>query len=454
MSTQGEDGFVTVEADTESSPQQFYHRRNLVTSPLLRLPAELIIKIFEHVVERDNHNPPSPWEIRPALLVLTAVCQELRNIGITIPRLWGTVDLTIPPLAELYLQRCNYDPHILKRFSSHRENQSLGLIEDPRREAVWAQLEGRLFKNLHSLEFRGMSSELEQRIVPILRTATNLSSLELEQPEIFEPQLPWYPTSPLPRFSILRLRGFSISWTSPLLRNLTQLIIVLTHGTENSEPPSFETFLTALANCPDLKSLKLSRAGLDPLNGYPAQRDVVVQLRKLRELSLYFERASVTGCVLSHIRYPESAFLEVGVPTHGGIDVSEAISQALPRSNADVLRPFQRTRELTVNLDPFTSEFSAEKSTISCCHLPTRNSSQRLSRSIRKVLEIVGKDVIALSIEAQHVDLTGEMWESFLHGFPLLEQIRWRCVGVQKSDVADPFVFAFSRPFEGGLVCP
>ena len=210
-------------------------------------------------------------------------------------------------------------------------------------------------------------------------------------------------------------------------------------------------FLTALANCSDLESLKLSHAGPDPLNGYPVQCDVVV---KLRELSLYFERASVTGCVLSHIRYPESAFLEVGVPVHGDIDVSEAISQALPRSNADVLRPFQRTRELTVDLDPFTSEFSAEKSTISCCHLPARNSSQRLSRSIRKVLEIVGKDVIALSIEAQHIDLTGEMWESFLHGFPRLEQIRWRCKRGKELDVADPFVFAFLGRLRGTGVSP
>ena len=213
-------------------------------------------------------------------------------------------------------------------------------------------------------------------------------------------------------------------------------------------------FLTALANCPDLESLKLIRPGPDPLNDYPNQCDVVVQLCKLRELSLDFGRASMTGCVLSHIRYPESAYLELGLPVDGVVDVSEAISQALPRSNADVLRPFKRTRELTIHLDLFSSIFSTDKSIIRCWHWATGNSSQRLSRSIRKVLEIVGKAVIALSIEAQHVDLTGEMWESFLHGFPLLEQIRWRCVGVQKSGVADPFVFAFSRPFEGELVCP
>ena len=106
-----------------------------VTSPLLRLPPELIVTIFEHAIEHDNYNPSSPSERSPTLLVLAAICQELRNIGITVPLLWSTVNLTIPPLAELYLQRCNYDPHILKRFSSHRENQSLGLIEDPRREA-------------------------------------------------------------------------------------------------------------------------------------------------------------------------------------------------------------------------------------------------------------------------------------------------------------------------------
>ena len=63
------------------------------------------------------------------------------------------------------------------------------------------------------------------------------------------------------------------------------------------------------------------------------------------------------------------------------------------------------------------------------------------------------RDVITLSIEAQHVDLTGEMWESFLHGLPRLERIRWRCKRGKKLDVVDPFGLAFSRPFEGGVIC-
>ena len=104
MSAQSEYGLVTVEADIESSPQQLPHRRDLVTSPLLCLPAELIVKIFEHAIERDSNSSSLFSDSGPTVLVLTAICQELRNIGITAPLLWSTVDLTIPPLAELFLQ--------------------------------------------------------------------------------------------------------------------------------------------------------------------------------------------------------------------------------------------------------------------------------------------------------------------------------------------------------------
>ena len=148
------------------------------------------------------------------------------------------------------------------------------------------------------------------------------------------------------------------------------------------------------------------------------------------------------ACILTHIRYPESAYLGVGVTVEEGIDVSEAISQALPHNNAGVLRPFQRTRELTIRLDRYSSIFSTDKSTIRCWHWDMENSSQELSRSIRKILENVGKGAVALSIEAEDIDLTGKMWELFLHGLPRLERVRW-CGKERSPGVADPFISAF-----------
>ena len=75
--------------------QQLHHRlfrhQNLLASPLFRLPTELVLKIFEHAVEPDNNNLPSPRS-GPTLLVLTAICHELQNIGRNTPLLWSTID--------------------------------------------------------------------------------------------------------------------------------------------------------------------------------------------------------------------------------------------------------------------------------------------------------------------------------------------------------------------------
>src|ERR1700753_1188201 len=189
MSTQSEYGLATVEADIESRPRQLPLRRNSVTSPLLRLPAELIVKIFEHAIEHDSNSSSLFSDSGPTVFVLTAICQDVRNIGITAPLLWSTVDLTIPTLAELFLQRCNYVPRPLKRLRSAREKRAGATFQDPRREAVWTQLEGRTFNNLRALAFEGTLTEFKHRVVPILETATNISSLDLQQPiDINAPQ--------------------------------------------------------------------------------------------------------------------------------------------------------------------------------------------------------------------------------------------------------------------------
>ena len=75
-------------------------------------------------------------------------------------------------------------------------------------------------------------------------------------------------------------------------------------------------------------------------------------------------------------------------------------------------------------------------------------------QAAQMVLEIVGKDVVTLSIKARDVNLTGVMWGSILHRLPRLEKIGWWCGKRHYPGVADPFIFAFSLPFEGGLVCP
>ena len=81
MLVRSEDGLATVEANYRIQPPATAPP----TSPFLRLPAELIVKIFECAIEHDSNSSSLLSECGPTLLILTPICQELRNIGITVP---------------------------------------------------------------------------------------------------------------------------------------------------------------------------------------------------------------------------------------------------------------------------------------------------------------------------------------------------------------------------------
>lgn len=108
MSLQSVGELAEIDANTEPAwllPRQ----RNLIASPLLRLPTELIFKIFRHAIGLDNDEEddenPSLWEGSLSLLALVSTCHKLREVGITTPRLWSTNDLSVPAVAELFLER-------------------------------------------------------------------------------------------------------------------------------------------------------------------------------------------------------------------------------------------------------------------------------------------------------------------------------------------------------------
>jgi len=166
MSAQSGHELNVADASIDSTLHRSVHlcrRRNLLASPLPRLPTELILKIFVHVTELDGDDGDDDDggygddddggyghgfdcdNHAPSLFVLTAICHQLRKIGIASSQLWSIVDLTTPPIAELFLERCKYDPHTLIKFPSLSENLSMHPIKNPGRDATWEKLEGHTF---------------------------------------------------------------------------------------------------------------------------------------------------------------------------------------------------------------------------------------------------------------------------------------------------------------------
>jgi len=489
-------------------PIHLSRRRNLLVSPLLRLPTELIQKIFVHVIEldddkgedykdeddedyededdedygdeddedygdkddEDNDNEGGSDDSdndggghndhRPSSLILTAICHKLRETGIAFPQLWDTVDLTTPLIAELFLERCKYDPHTLLKFPSASESLLVFPDNNPRRDALWEKLQSRTFNRLRSIVFEGSQHEFALMVVGILQKAPNVSNLDLCN--YWSPpgqELPWPVGDPIPNLSTLHLSGFSICWTSPLLRNLTQLVLDYLPTTNPPERTPTELFLTALANCPHLETLGLTHTGPDLPNDHQDNCDTVVQLRTLREFSLEFRDPSRVAHILSHVGYPESTKLAVYVPVDINADMPEAISRVLPHRNAQTIQQFRNSTALTINLGP-DPHFSLDNLLI-CFREPgfnfwSRRNPQVLTRFASKIVQVVGGDTIAsLNVEArEHGPLDG-MWEVLLHGLPQLERIYYHHIGKGEGEpLVNPFASVFSRLFEGSPVCP
>ena len=454
-----------LDASVESTLHPSIHlswRRNLLASPLLRLPTELILKIFAHVIELDdagddNSRRPCGW----TLLILTTICRQLREIGTMSPQLWSSVDFTSLPIAELFLERCKYDPCtlIIKESGPRRPRAA----HDPRRGAAWEKLEGRTFHNLRSLVFEGTEREFTLRVISVLHRAPNVSNLDLNNISYRPSQeLSQLVSHPIPNLSTLRLHNFSIYWTSPHLRNLIRLTLGSDRDRFPPERAPIEMFLTALANCPNLEILDLTHTGPEALNGHQNKCDVVVQLCRLRELSLKFHNPSTVGRILSHIEYPESTRLAVYVPAGIYTDLSETISQVLPHRNVQAIQHFRNSTALTIYLDDHPQFFTDnllvhfQKPYGQEPYFRSQRNPKNLARLASKIVEVIGGDtVISLNIEARGDGPPGGMWGALLHGLPWLERIRYhRKPGGGNQKFVHSFIPVFSRPSEGGSVCP
>ena len=206
--------------------------------------------------------------------------------------------------------------------------------------------------------FEGTLHEFVVSVFGVLQRAPNLSNLDIDnvRPRL---GLELFIDDPLPNLSTLRVRTFWIGWSSPLLRNLTQLIMYSPLSTVPPEHTSIETFLKALASCPDLETLDLTDIGPNSLNGHQDSCDMVVQLRRLQDLRLAFSDPSRIGYILSHMEYPESAQLVVQTDDVR-YDPLEAISQVLPYRNVQTIQHFRKSKAIAILLGRVGFRFSTE----------------------------------------------------------------------------------------------
>ena len=184
-----------VDAGVESMLLPSIHlsrRRNLIASPLLRLPTELVFEIFVHCFNYRHRHDRS-------LFVLTAICHQLREIGTASPQLWTSVDFATLPIAKLFLERCKYNPRTLL---IEEPELRFRVADDPRREAVgrcWKVRSSTTFA-LSCLKGRNASSLISSLAFskghPIYQISTFTTFRMAPARSFHGPSVIPYPTSP------------------------------------------------------------------------------------------------------------------------------------------------------------------------------------------------------------------------------------------------------------------
>ena len=273
------------------------------SSPAARLPPELLVNIFEHLI---THSSPT---------ILLQICRRWADIASSISSLWTRIDFSTPP-APL-LQRSIGLPIEVNLSSSP---------VTPTEEQVSAAKEvlslhcdriRKLVLDLPVRRLREIRPELED-IFPILEDVTisavhnsNFSDHSLDFPQ-------WIPYANPSPIRYLRQLLVNTPWVPGRFQNLLEFFL---HDQWHifCDPP-MEIFLEILESSPQLVVLSIANAG--PRSRFhtttipPASR--TVHLRNLQQLYLEQEDVCDVGGILVHLDIPVSANIRIFVDLSGG----------------------------------------------------------------------------------------------------------------------------------------
>lgn len=191
------------------------------------------------------------------LLQLCHVCRYWRNVCMSTPSLWSSVDASNPNMGQVFLQHCRDTPIDLYATREHRFSPFWPADLDAK--AQLTELLSSYWPQVRSLMFDASDALLEV----LQENATQmhrLESIRLHTTTYFR-ILNWKPTLGDDHSNVhtLDLEGVYIPLETNWFRDMVHLTVKLPRIAPN--PPTMEAFVDILASSPRLKVLHLEWAG-------------------------------------------------------------------------------------------------------------------------------------------------------------------------------------------------
>ncbi|KAG9046654.1 hypothetical protein FS837_003901 [Tulasnella sp. UAMH 9824] len=251
-----------LEASMKSRIMQTRKRRNDFL-PINRLPVEMVVEIFHHVLDSDALCPPTTTPYLARLKTLASVCSAWRRLVSGTPSLWAVLESTCPSA---------FLPIVIRKAKGSLLNVRCAAKGGYTRSFYW-----------------GEATAFLRSIIPL---ANKWATLYLD-PIMYTERMPnlqkaWCQGNgilvarpfggPTPRLRELRLHNVSIDWSFVELRDLLVLVLV------TSNPPSISRLLAVLERSPKLELMELRDSKVDTTDTPSAIPTII--LPRLRDLTL------------------------------------------------------------------------------------------------------------------------------------------------------------------------
>ncbi|KAG8955363.1 hypothetical protein FRC04_008714 [Tulasnella sp. 424] len=320
-------------------------------APIRKMPDELLGDVF--LIIWASGDKKCAWK-------LATVNRKWRNVALSIPRLWSTIQLktntAICPAEtiRLWLERSgnvplDVDITLMYQSSSSRNDDNSGsgsdiawgyivfdyLIKNLNRWKRFRFLFNSSFPSIKALdEVKGKAPLLEEFVVgsndnPLVAANDHWHWLPSGDPR------PLNTPSSTPKLKTLELRYVPFRYSSPMLRNLSSL--KLTNGSVGTQGLTLNRVITMLSASPRLESLELHiniASNVLPLS-------TPLTLEELRHLRLGGNQTPVIQQLIGQLITPSLRSLAIDLESRSDTTgLPEALSGLLLRSSGAVVKSF------------------------------------------------------------------------------------------------------------------
>ena len=294
----------------EKSIRALKYRRNAL-APISSLPTEVTTLIFSFLHPTSSaFTPCKKRDPDPlAWLRVAHVCHQWREIALNQPLFWSHIDfdnLSSVGTAEILARAKTAPLYLDARFLGYKwDDARLG-----RFYAFQEKLQVCIPRICHLL-FSAETPAIFEILEGLISPAPTLERLSLTCENHHDSEDDVVPDTLFsgitPRLSCLELRGYGISWKSPLLRGLTYLDI-----RSPSVCPSLSVWLDALDEMPQLEMFALHQASpvADDDGPFPFDVKRTATLPSLTHFDIS-ESPQDCGFVLAHLDLPALSCLSI-----------------------------------------------------------------------------------------------------------------------------------------------